>query len=169
MSDRTDMYYAASDAIQPYGAQLMMGDGASPEVFEAVAGVTRITPGEMSTADGVRTHLRSPDAHHEHMPGMRDSGAFGLGLIWLPNEQSQSNAGGGSGAFQPGGLIAVWRARTIHNWKIVLNNGSSPAIEWPFRGYVNRFQPGEIDVQSNDPITAEAGIMPTEAYDADLP
>lgn len=168
MSDRTDQFYAAEDAIQPYGAQLMKGNGASPEVFEAVAGVTRITPGAMETADGRRTHLRSPDAHHEHMPGMRDSAAFGLGLIWLPEEQSQSNTGGGSGSFSAGGLIADWRARTIHNWKIVLGD-ASPAIEWPFRGYVNRFQPGEIDVSSNDPITAEAGIMPTQAYDADLP
>lgn len=164
--DRTDTFYAAADAIHGYGAQLMKGNGASPEVFEAVAGVETITPGEMSTADIRRSHLRSPDAHHEHMPGMRDSGAFGLRLVWLPEEQSQSNAGGGSSAFQFGGLIADWRARTVHNWKIVLNT-PSPALEWPFRGYVSRFQPGEIGLE--DIIRAEAGIQPTEAYDADLP
>jgi hypothetical protein len=169
MADRTDTFYAADEAIQPYGAQLLKGDGASPESFQAVAGVTRITPGAMTTEDGRRTHLRSPDAHHEHMPGMRDSAAFGLGLIWMPSDETQSNAGGGSGSFTGGGLIADWRARTIHNWKIRLNNGTSPALEWPFRGYVNAFTPGPIDVGSNDPITAEAGIMPTQAYDSSLP
>jgi hypothetical protein len=174
MPDRTDTFYPAEDAIHGYGGQLMLGNGAVPEVFEAVAAVETITPGEMSTADIRRTHLRSPDAHHEHMPGLRDSGAFALRLIWLPEEESQSNAGGGAGAFQFGGLIAIWRARTTHNWKILLHRivpGASPNagndVEWPFRGYVSRFQPGEIGAE--DVIRAEAGIQPTEAYDAALP
>lgn len=164
--DRTDSFYAAEDAIHGYGAQLLVGDGASPEAFEAIAGVVSITPGEMNTADIDRTHLRSPDAHKEHMPGMRDSGPFSVQGIWLPNEQSQSNTGGGSGAFVSGGLIALWRARTTHNFRIKLNDGS-PATEWPFRGYVSKFQPGEIG--PDDKINFTAEFTPTEAYDADLP
>lgn len=166
MADRTGTFYAAEGAIHGYGAQLMVGDGASPEVFEAIAGILTITPGEMSTEDISRTHLRSPDAHHEHMPGLRDSGAFTVEGIWLPEEQSQSNAGGGSGSFTSGGIIALWRARTTHNFKIVLNSGS-PAVEWPFRGYVAQFQPGEIGI--DDKINFSASFQPTEAYDADLP
>ena len=164
--DRTNTFYSLNEAIHGYGAQLMKGNGASPEVFEAVAGVERITPGDMSTEDMKRTHLRSPDAHHEHSPGMRDSGPFELAMFWLPEEQSQSNAGGGSGAFTGGGLIADWRARTTHNWIIRVNNGS-PGLDWPFRGYVAKFQPGEIGI--SDMIRATASIQPTEAYDADLP
>ena len=167
MSDRTDTFYAAEDAIHGYGAQLMIGDGASPEVFEAIAAVSSITPGSMETADINRTHLRSPDAHHEHMPGLRDSGAFTCALIWLPHEQSQSNAGGGSNGFSDGGLIQKWRARTVHNWKIVLFSDGSPSIDWPFRGYVSRFQPSEIG--ATDKINAQASFQPTQAYDADLP
>lgn len=167
MADRTDTFYAVSDAsIHGYGAQLMVGDGASPEVFEAIAGILSITPGEMTTADIDTTHLRSPDAHREHRAGIRDSGAFTVTGVWLPEEQSQSNAGGGSGAFASGGLIALWRGRANHNFKIVLNDGS-PATEWPFRGYVSQFQPGEIGV--DDKINFTASFMPTEAYDADLP
>lgn len=166
MSDRTDTFYAAEGAIHGYGAQLMVGDGASPEAFEAIAGIVSIKPGEMKTADIVRTHLRSPDAHHEHMPGMRDSGPFEVTGVWLPEEESQSNAGGGSGPFASGGLVALWRARTTHNFKIVLNDGS-PATEWPFRGYVAGFQPGEIG--QDDKIDFTASFMPTQAYDADLP
>jgi hypothetical protein len=166
MSDRTNTFYPAEGAIHGYGAQLMVGDGASPENFEAIAGVVSITPGEMSTADIDRTHLRSPDAHKEHMPGMRDSGAFQVAGIWLPDEQSQSNTGGGSGAFQSGGLVSLWRGRATHNFKIVLNDGS-PATEWPFRAYVSKFQPGEIG--QDDKINFTAEFMPTQAYDADLP
>lgn len=165
--DRTDSFYAAEGAIHGYGAQLMVGNGSSPETFEAIAAVTNITPGEMNTADIVRTHLRSPDAHHEHMPGLRDSGAFTVQGVWLPTEQSLSNAGGGSGAFASGGLVALWRGRQTHNFKIVLFADGSPSIEWPFRGYVSQFQPGEIGV--DDKINYTASFMPTEAYDADLP
>jgi len=166
MSNRTDTFYAIDEAIHGYGAQLLVGNGASPEVFEAIAGLTKITPGAMETDDIMRTHLRSPDAHKEHQPGLRDSGAFTAECRWLPKEQSQSNAGGGTGAFQNGGLIAMWRARTTHNFKIVLNDGS-PATEWPFRGYVKQFQPGEIG--PDDVINATVSFQPTEAYDAGLP
>lgn len=168
MPDRSDTFYAATGAIHGYGAQLMKGDGASPtEGFEAVATIVSITPGPMTTADIDRTHLRSPDAHREHMPGIRDSGAFTCEGIWLPNEQSQSNTGGGSGSFMGGGLIADWRERLIHNWKIVLFADGSPSIEWPFTGYVSQFQPGVIGV--DDKINFTASFQPTEAYDASLP
>lgn len=167
MADRSNTFYAvADDAIHGYGAQLFLGDGASPEVFEAVAALTSITPGAMTTEDIKTTHLRSPDKHHEHRSGMRDSGPFTLKGTWLPNEQSQSNTGGGSGPFADGGLIAKWRSGANMNCKIVLNDGS-PATEWPFRGYVSQFQPGEIGI--GPVIDFTAAIQPTEAYDADLP
>ena len=163
MADRTNTYYAAEGAIHGYSSQLMVGNGASPETFEAIAGVVSITPGEMSTADIKRTHLRSPDAHEEHMAGLRDSGAFTVEGIWLPTEQSQSNAGGGSGSFTSGGLVALWRGRATHNFKIVLPD----ATEWPFRGYISKFQPGSIS--GDDKVNFTAAFQPTEAYDADLP
>ena len=73
--DRTDTFYAINDAVKNgYGVQLEVGDDASPESFQAIAAITEITPGDMSTEDLDRTHLRSPDAHKEHGPGMRDSG-----------------------------------------------------------------------------------------------
>lgn len=166
MANRTDTYYAATGAIHGYGAQLMVGDGASPETFEAIAGVVSITPGSMDTADILRTHLRSPDAHQEHMPGLRDSGAFSVEGIWLPDEESQNNAGGGTGSFTTGGLVALWRGRATHNFKIVLGDGS-PSTEWPFTGYVAKFQPGSIS--GDDKINFTAEFMPTQAYDASLP
>lgn len=166
MADRTDDFYAATGAIHGYGFQLQVGDGASPEHFESIAALRVATPGEMSTEDIDRTHARSPDAHREHMAGLRDSGAFECEGIWLPDEQSQSNTGGGSGAFAGGGLIALWRGRQEHNFKIVLGNGS-PGLEWPFRGYVSRFQPGEIGI--DDLITFSCAFQPTQAYDANLP
>ena len=164
---RTDTFYAIADeVIHGYGAQIEIGDGASPENFQAIAGILKITPGEMMTEDEKVTHLRSPDAHHEHRPLLRDSGAFTCEGWWLPKDDSQSNAGCGTGAFQQGGVIKMWRARTRHNIKIVLNDGS-PATEWPFRGYVSRFQPGEIGNEASIKFTMS--FQPSQAYDADLP
>jgi hypothetical protein len=168
MADRTDTFYAAEAAIHGYGAQLEVGNGASPtEAFQAIAAVVSITPGAMDTEDIDRTHLRSPAAHREHMPGLRNSGAFTCQMIWLPTDESQSNAGGGAGSFTGGGLIDMWTNRTIHNFKIVLYADGSPSIEWLFRGYVSQFQPTEIGVA--DKISATVSFMPTESYSEDLP
>lgn len=166
-ADVTNDFYAIADDVKTgYGAQLMVGDGASPEVFEAIAGVVSITPGEMSTEDVDVTHLRSPDAHREHRAGIRNSGAFTVAFKWLPDHASQSNAGGGLHPFASGGLIALWRGRLNHNFKIVLDDGS-PRTTWPFRAYVASFQPGEIGVPGV--IDGTATFMPSESYDADLP
>lgn len=171
MPNRTDDFYPAEGAIHGYGTQLMVGNGASPEAFEAVAGVISITPGDMATEDIDRTHLRSPRAHREHMPGLRDSGEFNVNCIWLPTEQSQSNAGGndgGDGVFSAGGAVAQWRERGYHNFKIALMDGGSPGTEWgPIRGYWSKFQPGEIGV--SDKINVTMSFRPTEAYDHLLP
>lgn len=171
MANRTDTFYSlggGAGAIHGYGAQLLKGNGSSPtETFQAVAGVRRITFGAMETADINRTHLRSPDAHHEHMAGLRDSGALQVECIYLPLDESHSYTGGGSGAFITGGLLADWTNRTTHNWKIVLYQDGSPSIEIPFTGYVSQYQPGEAGV--DDLVGATVSFMPTESYSADMP
>lgn len=166
-ADVTNDFYAIADDVKVgYGAQLMVGNGATPEVFEAIAGVVSITPGGMNTEDIDVTHLRSPDAHREHKAGIRDSGAFTVAFKWLPEHQSQSNTGGGSGPFASGGLVALWRGRANHNFRIVLDDGS-PRFTWEFRAYVSQFQPGEIGVATA--IDGQASFMPARAYDAELP
>jgi hypothetical protein len=165
MAEVTDTYYEGQ-AFHGYGSQLMVGDGASPEVFQAIADVMSITPGEMSTAVIEKTHLRSPEAHREKLAGLRDSGPFTITGNWRPTHQSQSNAGGGTSAFASGGLVYFWRNRSIKNWKIVLSDGS-PATEWPFTGFVSKFQPGEIGPDDKVNFTAE--ITPVSDFSADLP
>jgi hypothetical protein len=165
LGDPTSTYYA-SEGFAGYGAELLVGNAASPEVFEAVAFVVSITPGAMSTTVIDRTHLRSPAAHMEKLAGLRDSGAFTAELIWAPTHRSQSNAGGGSGAFATGGLIDMWINRTEHNFKVKLADGS-PATEFPFRGIVTRFQPGTIT--GNDKVNCTVEMTPVRDFSASLP
>jgi tail tube protein len=160
----TDTTYPGH-AFVGYLSQLLVGNGASPELFEAVADITEITPGEMSTAVVEKTHLRSPNAHKEKLAVLRDSGPFQLKGNWNPTSASQSNAGGGSGAFQNGGLMAMWIARSEHNFKITLSDEFE--TEWPFRGVVTKFQPGVIGTEQKVEFTAE--ITPIQDFSADLP
>lgn len=164
-ADVTDTFYAG-EAFIGYGAQLEVGDGASPETFEAVADVMEIVPGDMSTGIIPKTHLRSPEAHHEKLLGIRDSGPFTVRGNWRPTHESQSNAGGGAGSFTDGGLIAIWRRREERNFRIVLADGS-PATVWPFRGGVTKFQPGGIVLDQKVDFTCE--ITPLRDFSADLP
>lgn len=161
MADRTNTFYALDDAIQGYGAQLLVGDGASPEQFEAIAGVISITPGSTTTEDIDRSHLRSPNKHREHGAGWRDTTPFSCTGRWLPKEESQSTAGGGSGSFTTGGIAAIAAAGTTHNFVIRLNDGS-PATELAVRGYISEFTPGNIEGSTLIDLTFS--IQPTEAY-----
>ena len=164
MPNVTDTFYAGSSFIG-YGTQLMVHqDDGSPGTYAAIADVESITPGDMSTAVVDKTHLRSPEAHREKLAALRDSGPFSLVGNWRPTHGSQSNAGGDG--FTAGGLIALWRTRAERLFKIVLSDGS-PATEWPFRGVVTKFQPGEIGIDGKVTFTAE--ITPLQDFSADLP
>lgn len=167
MANVTDTYYAG-DAFIGYGSQLLVGQGDSPETFVAIADIESITPGEMSTEVVKKTHLRSPEAHHEKLAAIRDSGPFKLKGNWRPLHGSQSNTTNSSadGFTGGGGLMFLWRTRAERNFKIVLSDGS-PATEWPFRGTVTKFQPGEIGV--GDKVPFEAEITPLSDFSASLP
>jgi hypothetical protein len=175
MADVTDTFYP-SEAIHGYGAQWLIGAGndtPGPETFSAVAQVKTITPGEMSTETIDKTHLRSPEAHREHRAGLRDTGPFAVQCIWDPRHESQSNAGGGSGAFADGGLVFLWRTRAERNMKIIIPNGdpdATPVVEeteWPFRGVITKCQPGEIG--EDGVIMLDVEIQPLMDISADLP
>jgi hypothetical protein len=166
MADQTDEFYEG-DAIHGYGAQWLIGNGADPgETFQAVAEVVSITPGDMTTAVLEKTHLRSPAAHREKKLGLRDSGAFSFVLNWRPQDESQSNAGGGAGSFTAGGIMALWRTRAERNMQIMVPDGS-PAMAWPFRGGITKCQPGEISNEGIIPLMVE--VTPLTDFSADLP
>lgn len=169
MADVTDDFYPSEGQIG-YGSQLLVAldDDPDTEATVAVAEVTTITPGSIDTEDVVRTHLMSPDAHHEHMPGFRDSGAFEVvGTLRLDHE-SQNNtptAGPTPGPAAAGGLIYLQRTRAIRNFAIKLGDVAGTLL--PFRGYVQRFQLGAMSTTSLMNFTA--AFMPTQSYSADLP
>jgi hypothetical protein len=172
MADVTGTYYPNTEGFIGYGTELLVGarvGGGSPDTdtFQAVALVRSITPGDMSSNIIDKTHLRSPGAHREKLVGLRDSGPFTCELVWDPTDESHSNAGGGSGPFTGGGLLAIYRAREERNYIIRMADPNSPVTDWPFRGAISRFQPGTIGLE--DLVTATVEITPLSDSTEDLP
>lgn len=172
MADVTGTTYANTEGFIGYLTELLVGTtvgGGSPDndTFQAVALVRSITPGDMSANIIDKTHLRSIGAHREKLVGLRDSGPFTAELVWSPTDESQSNTGGGSGAFATGGLLAIYRAREERNYIIRLSDPNSPVTDWPFRGAISRFQPGVIGLE--ELVTASVEFTPLSDSTADLP
>ena len=155
-----------SSATEWAGSTLSVGDGSSsPEVFTDIAELTKISFGAMTTTKIPVTHLLSPNAHVEKIPGLRDTDDFGIEGNWLPDNVTQSNDAGSSGS--SGGLVYLARTRAVRNFKITLGNSGSPAIEWPFRGFVSNFKPG--DAMIGNAKTFTGAITPSKDIAADLP
>lgn len=162
--DVTDDFYA-SDGFIGYGTQLLVGqDDGSPETFVAVYGVSSIKPGKLTAGVADKTHLRSVGRAREKKATIRDYENFSVTGQWNPKHGSQSNAGGDG--FTGGGLLALHRTLAERNFKLLLSDGS-PATEWPFRGTVTGFDPGEIGLDQIVTFTAE--ITPLSDFTGDLP
>ncbi len=163
MANVTGTYYAG-DAFIGYGAELRVGqDDGSPETFVAVADVTVITPGDMTTGVVEKTHLRSPDRHKEKIATLRDSGAFSISGNYRPQHGSHTVAGG-DGFAADRSLVSLWRDVTEANFEIELPiDAGSPAIVLAFRGVVTKYQIGALGVETKVDFTAE--ITPLSAYD----
>lgn len=159
MSDRTGTYYSAEGAIIGYGAQVLIGNGASPEVFEAVAGVKSVTMPETAFADTDLTHLRSPNRHKEHKAGIRDSSELSVEGQYIFGEQSLSTAGGGSGPFSAGGLPVLSADGVARN--VIVRFADDDTSEVEIRGYIKGFSLTNVDTET--PVGYKFAVMPTQA------
>jgi len=161
MPERVGTTYAAESGFIGFGTQFLVGEGDSPETFSAVAGVESITFGETKFADVDTTHLRSPNRHHEHRSGIRDTSEFTVTGIYMPDEWSLSAAGGGTGAFQNGGMPTLAEDGEARNF--IVRFPTSPETDVEIRGYITGFSLSEVG--SEDVVKYTFGIMPTQAFD----
>lgn len=161
MADLTDTNYAASGSVFGYDTQVLVGDGASPEGFEAIAGVRSVSFPATEFADRNTTHMRSLNRHMEHGAGMRDTSAITITGIYLPDEDSHSTAGGGTGPFASGGLPVLAADGVLRNFVVKLDYGT-PAKEVEITGYITGFSLSDLDLESTLEFTM--GIQPSQAY-----
>ena len=85
---------AASNAWWAYGSTFKLGDGATPEVFTAVAEVKDID-GPSITRDSIEvTNQDSDDGWREKIPGWRDGDTITVQANWLPSDSTQDGSTG---------------------------------------------------------------------------
>lgn len=172
MANVTNTYYAG-EAFIGYGAQVLVGQGgASPQTYVAIPDVRSVTFGEMTTGVVQKTHLRSPDRHHEKKATLRDSGPIVIECNYRPSHGAHQ-LGGGDGFSATHNLPQLWRNVTEASFRVILpdetgatgspNTGESLDIA----GVVTRYQIGQLQTEDLVPVTIE--ITPLRDYSAGLP
>ena len=71
-----------------HGAQFLIGDGAGPEVFTALAELNDITPPEVTKDSVDATHHGSPSRAREFVPGLKDGGEVTISFNLIPGGPS---------------------------------------------------------------------------------
>jgi hypothetical protein len=134
-----------TDASIGYLSEFRLGDGASPEVFTAVAEVFAITP-PSDTVDVVdATHMQSPNRTREFIDGLIDPGETSFEMNFIPG-------GAGDDAIQ------AWKAAGgAKNCQIKYPNG----VTWSFSGVLTGYEP---DIPVDDRMTATVTIKVTGSY-----
>jgi predicted secreted protein len=121
--------------INGFGTQLRRGDGATPEVFTALANITGLTPPGLSrdTID-VTTH-GSPNAWKEFIGGLKDGGEVSVDVNYDPADHDS--------------LIADFNDRDPRSWQVVFPDPA--ATTWTFEAILTGFEP---DAPYDDKLAA---------------
>lgn len=139
-----------SSAIWAYGSILQLGDGATPEVFTAIAEITELTPPQMSRDDIDVTSHQSSDGYREFISGLRDGGEVSFKANWLPTNSTHDGTTG---------LLETFNDDVNHNWKVILPN---TLITIAFSGFLTAFEPDlPIEEQAQLSGTIKVSGKPT--------
>lgn len=163
--DVTGQFYE-NDTDIGYGAELLVGQGNSPETFSAVKGVVSIKLGKLTAEKIRRTHLRSPNRAHEYTTGLADYDAISVRVNWDPTHGSQAATVVADGFVSGRGLLALNVSQATANFVARLQINGVP-FDWPFSGKVMSFDPPEIN--NDGLLEATFEIQPVSDYRGQLP
>lgn len=106
-----------------FGTSLARGNGADPEVFAVIAGVTNISgPGISREVLDVTGH-DSPDAYREFLGGLKDPGEVSADINYRPAVHDQ--------------FVDDLDDEEPRNYKLVFPDGT----EWAFPAILTNFEP----------------------------
>jgi hypothetical protein len=172
MADVTDTLYAG-EAMIGYGAQFLVGqDDGSPESFTAIPDVMSIQPGALTTGTTRKTHLRSPDRHHEYLATLRDSDEITINVNYRPNHGAHKRAGG-DGFSATHNLPQLWIDVREFNCRLVFPEPGEPVSPetsgtvLDIAGVITEYTPGELQLEELIPCTIK--VRPLRDYSSGLP
>jgi predicted secreted protein len=121
-----------TEGVIGLGTILKIGDGATPEVFTAIAEVKDITGPGLTREFADFTHQQSSGGYREYKPTFKNSGDVTFKCNFLPDDETQG--------FATGGLLKDYEDGTLRNFQLVFPDfGATKAA---FAAYVANIQPG---------------------------
>lgn len=134
------------------GMALYMGDGASTESFDKVAGVTGLRELMGASANAIDT-TTIEDLYRTFMGGLIDPGSVGFDILYDPVDGSHDSA--------TGLLSKMEAAGTTHNF--ALKFATLNPVQWfAFSGVVTNFAPNaNLDDAMRASITIKVSGKPT--------
>ena len=141
-------------AINAFGTQFLMGDGATPEVFAAVAELTDISGPSFSKDTIETTNHGSTDGFREYISGLKDGGEVNLTLNFLPQGATHG---------YDSGLLSQLVDDEVHNYKIILTDEDATTIT--FSAIVTSF---DIAEPIDDKLSAEVTLKLTGVPDVEV-
>lgn len=113
------------------GTELLIGDGASPEVFSEVAALREFSPPGLSVDTEETTNHSQTDYFRQFRPTLIDPGELSGTLLFDPADATHDDSTG---------LLSLLLDRQRHNMKIRIP--TDPILNYDFSGIVTSFQPG---------------------------
>lgn len=138
-------------ALAGIGTLLKVGDGASPEVFSAVAKVSSISGPNMTAETIDVTSHDSANYYREFISGLKDGGEVKFDIFFSPSEATHGTATG---------LLKFFEDRAVKSWKIEFP--VSPVKTWAFAGVVTAFEnQAPVDGAITAAVTIKVSGKPT--------
>jgi hypothetical protein len=120
-----------TEGVIGLGTLLKIGDGESPEGFEAIAEVKDITGPGLSREFAEFTHQQSASGYREYKPTFKNSGDVTFKVNFIPDDSTQG--------FNTTGLIKDYEDGTLRNFQLEFPDlGATKAA---FAAYVANLQP----------------------------
>lgn len=118
-----------------HNAQFQRGNGATPEVFTALAQVTSITPPSLSRDTIDASHMQSPQRYREFISGMRDGGEVSIEIDFERGSATDL------------ALLSDFNSDAARNYRVVFPAGQV----WTFNAFLTGY---EVSVPLDDKMTA---------------
>jgi len=126
-----------SQAMIGWGTYLKRGNGATPEVFTAIAELLTVTPPSNASDEVEVTHLVSAGKRKEFIQGLIDSGECAFTANFIPTSGTQD---------WDTGLISLQAAGDVVNWRIECYEDDLTTLSFyvAFAGFVKTSNLNEI-------------------------
>jgi hypothetical protein len=113
------------------GTELLIGDGASPEVFTEVALLREFTPPGLTVDTEETTNHSQTNYYRQFRPTLINPGELSGQLLFDPADATHDDSTG---------LLSLLLDRQLHNMKIRIP--TDPILNYDFAAIVTQFQPG---------------------------